>query len=320
MKKSEQEVIWIKAVYENWMFLDSIDFEDQTVLICHSACRANGDAIMYCAERFIDMDLLKICIETSDRTSLNVLRRLKGRDIPITAEMSEYACSVDGRYLRNIPKDLCTIELVTVACTNTWEALHSVDETLKRKNPDLCVMCFDQSSKALKYFPSEMITFELFEDYIDSTDSELYFISNSVLEQFRNDDIERFNIIIEKSVYTNGLNLRDVKNLWQTEDIVSMAIDVNGLALQFVAPDFMTMDLMKLAVQTHGSAIKFCEDQTDELCMIAIEHGWGCFEDILHGNRTIRMAQKVLDLGGEEAESFLIGLGCSISDGVVTSV
>lgn len=319
MLSREQESFIVKKVYGNWVLLKSIDFENQTSDICASACSSNGDAVMYCAPWLIDIDLIRICVETSHRPSLETFRRLSELNFELTFDIIKMSCHVDGRHIRYVPNELCSRELLEIACTSTWKALTFIDDELKLAHPDICLLSFNQDSRAINGYPIDFVTIELVESCIDGSKSKVSFFCREIMLKMRKEHKVRFEAVLGRLMSLDGSNLGHLSFRWQTRALVEKAVRNNGLMLSAVSSDLIDMDLMKIAVRSDGNAIEFCKDQTEELCMIAFESDWRCFSKILSKNRPLKMAQYILSIGGVGARVFLEGLGYTVKIDTVVS-
>ncbi|MEK7070229.1 MAG: DUF4116 domain-containing protein [Patescibacteria group bacterium] len=164
------------------------------------------------------------------------------------------------------------IELFIKYCEkyNKWEKINEFSqywqiECLKHypkfiiyitnRTREMCNLVFEIDSLALKYFPEELVTEELYRYSVKRHSLTL----SLVPDRFKTPDL------CYLAVKNCAIALQCVPEELRTEEICLLAVINNGLALKNVPDQLKTRDLCVLALEKNRGAIKFVPEHLKEI-------------------------------------------------------
>lgn len=303
----------IQDLQEDGFRLKMIPDEDITEEMCMVAVQQNGYALVYVPERFISLELLKICCETSDNPVPWAVRLMMNRGAEFSDEILLYGCSQDGLLLLVLPKHLITKEVIYQCCDQNGLAIQSVPSEFRCM--ELYKIACLSNCLAITFIPPKDITIDMMEWFISGRRYELSYIPVKNMEGFYQDHFDQWMDLLMRSVMGCGFNIKDIPKEVLTGEICLAAIKSDSRVLAFIPVELVTLEMCTLSVEARGENILSCGRRQPELAVMSIQSNWKNLQYIRPEYRTIELGERIQQLGGmKEANEFLKMLSYTLSN------
>ena len=140
----------------------------------------------------------------------------------------------------------------------------------KFKTDKICDLALDNYAGSIQYFPSNKITYGLYEKIVKKNGFDILYVDVDLLY------VREYHKLCEIAIMENPLSLMNIKNYLPVK-LYLLAVQSNGLALEYVPKNCLcTEEYLKIcetAVKNDGLALAYVPDKfkTDEICDFAVK-------------------------------------------------
>ena len=186
---------------------------------------------------------------------------------PLSDLLTESICAAAvnhyGLALEFVPNKFKSINVCTLAVQQNGLSLQFVPPDLINK--EICILATKQYGCALKYVPLQFRTVEMWKAAVQQEGNVLKFFERD-LTDFPESTINDIRILAIKQ---NGMAMRFIKDVYQTEELCILAVTQNGRMLNYVK--IQTEAICIAAVKQNGNVLQNVINQTEAICIEAVK-------------------------------------------------